>query len=106
MGLAKIIIHDATITASVKKARASRIFLLFKVERYRYVTKKFAPLTIEEFKTRRTPINPISVFPTAVKRVRAEKGVIIAHPGIKSFAFLSIDQKTPSSLTYLLNKDF
>jgi hypothetical protein len=66
MGLAKTIIHEATITASVKKARASLIFLLFKVDKYRYVTKKLAPLIIEEFSTSKTPISPISVLPTAV----------------------------------------
>jgi hypothetical protein len=51
-------------------------------------------------------MSPISVFPIAVKRVREENGVIIAQPGNKSFAFLSIDQKTPSSFTYRLNKVF
>jgi len=56
-----------------------------------------APLIIDEFKTKKTPINPISVLPTAVNRVLAEKGVIIAHPGKRSLAFLSIDQNTPSS---------
>jgi hypothetical protein len=70
------------------------------------VTKKLAALIIEEFKTRRTPNKPISVLPMAVNLVLEEKGVIIAHPGIKSFAFLSIDQKTPSSLIYLLNNVF
>ena len=106
MGLAKIIIQDATITASVKKARASRIFRLFNVDKYRYVPKKLAALIIEEFKTNKTPIKPISVFPIAVNRIREEKGVIIAHPGIKSLAFRSIDQKTPSSLMYLLKSVF
>jgi hypothetical protein len=62
------------------------------------VIKKFAELTIEEFNTRKTPINPMSTFPMAVKRVRAEKGVIIAHPGSTSFAFLSTAQTTESSL--------
>jgi len=61
------------------------------------VTKKFAELTIEAFNTIKTPIKPISVFPIAVKRVRAENGVIIAHPGNKSFALRSIDQTKPSS---------
>jgi hypothetical protein len=70
------------------------------------VTKKLAPLIIDEFKTKITAISPMSVFPIAVKRVREENGVIIAHPGIKSLAFLSIDQKTPSSCTYRLNKVF
>jgi hypothetical protein len=60
-----------------------------------------AELTIEELRTKKTPINPISTFPIAVKRVRAEKGVIIAHPGKTSFAFLSIAQKIPSSSVYL-----
>lgn len=98
IGFAKIIIHEVTKTPSVKNALASRIFRLFKVDRYRYVTKKLAPLIIEEFRTNKIPISPISTFPIAVKRVRDEKGVIIAHPGNKSFAFRSIDQKTPSSL--------
>lgn len=61
---------------------------------------------IDEFKTKKTPINPISVLPTAVKRVREEKGVIIAQPGNRSFALRSIDQKTPSSCEYLRNKVF
>jgi hypothetical protein len=97
IGLAAIIIHEATSTPSVKKARASRIFRLFNVERYRYVTKKFAPLIIEEFRTNKIPIRAISTLPIAVKRVREEKGVIMAHPGNKSFAFRSIDQNRPSS---------
>jgi hypothetical protein len=102
MGFAAIIIHEATKIPSVKNARASRILRLFKVEMYRYVTKKLAPLIIDEFKTNKTPINPISVLPIAVKRTREEKGVIIAQPGSKSLAFLSIDQKTPSSFMYRL----
>jgi hypothetical protein len=61
------------------------------------VTKKLAELTMDEFKTKKTPINPMSTFPIAVKRVRAEKGVIIAHPGKTSFAFRSMAQKIPSS---------
>jgi hypothetical protein len=61
---------------------------------------------IEEFKTKSTPIKPISVFPIAVNLVREENGVIIAHPGKRSFALRSIDQKTPSSFTYLLNSVF
>ena len=99
MGFAAIIIQEATMTPSVKKALASRIFLLFKVDKYRYVTKKLAPLIIEELSTNKTPIKPMSTFPTAVKRVLEEKGVIIAHPGNKSFALRSKDQKTPFSLT-------
>lgn len=100
IGLAAIIIQEATMIPSVKKERASRRFLLFSVDRYLYVTKKFAELTIEELSTKKTPIKPISTFPIAVKRVRAEKGVIIAHPGKTSLAFRSTAQKTPSSLTY------
>jgi len=48
-------------------------------------------------KLKKTPISPISVLPIAVNLVRDENGVIIAHPGSKSLAFRSIDQKTPSS---------
>jgi len=65
------------------------------------VTKKLAELTIEEFRTKNTPIKPMSTLPIAVKRVLAEKGVIIAQPGKTSFAFLSIAQKIPSSSVYL-----
>ncbi len=102
MGFAEIIIQEATIIHSEKNVLASRIFRLFKVAKYLQVTKKFATLMIEAVIASNTPIKPMSIRPIAVKRVRAEKGVIIAHPGSKSLAFLSIDQKTPSSLTYLL----
>ena len=102
MGLAAIIIHEATITPSVKNDRASLIFRLLRVERYRYVTKKFADVTMEEFKTRNTPISPISTLPIAVNRARAEKGVIIAQPGKTSFAFRSTAHTTESSFRYLL----
>ena len=91
MGLAAIIIQDAVIRPSEKKDLASLIFLLFRVDRYLYVTKKLAELTIEAFIAKNTPKRPISVLPMAVKRVLAEKGVTIAQPGNKSFAFLSID---------------
>ena len=101
IGFAAIIIHEATITPSVKKERASRIFLLFKVDKYLYVTKKLAELTIEELRTRKTPNKPISTFPIAVNRVRAEKGVTIAQPGKTSLALRSIAQKIPSSSPYL-----
>ena len=100
MGLAATIIHEATITPSAKNARASRIFLLFKVDKYRYVTKKFADATMDEFKTKNTAINPISTLPIAVNFDLAEKGVIIAHPGKTSLALRSINQKIPSSSTY------
>lgn len=100
IGLAAIIIHDATIRPSAKKERASRIFLLLSVDKYRYVTKKFAELTMDAFRTIKTPMSPISVLPTAVNRVRAEKGVTIAHPGKRSFALRSIDHRTPSSPKY------
>jgi hypothetical protein len=66
MGFAAIIIQEATIKPSVKKHLASRIFRLLRVDKYRYVTRKLAELTIDEFKTRKTPIRPKSVLPTAV----------------------------------------
>ena len=84
----------------MKNERASRILRLFKVDKYLYVIKKFEEATIEEFKTKKTPINPKSTLPIAVKRVRAENGVIIAHPGKTSLAFLSIAQTTESSSKY------
>ena len=92
IGFAAIIIQEAVINPSEKKDLASLIFLLFKVDRYLYVTKKLAELTIEAFMAKNTPNRPMSVLPIAVKRVLAEKGVTIAQPGNKSFAFLSIDQ--------------
>ena len=52
---------------------------------------------MEEFKTKNTPKRPISTLPIAVKRDRAEKGVIIAQPGKTSFAFRSTAQTTESS---------
>ena len=76
---------------SEKKDLASLIFLLFKVDKYLYVTKKLAELTMEALIAKNTPNSPISVLPIAVKRVLAENGVTIAQPGSKSFAFLSID---------------
>lgn len=91
IGLAAIIIQEAAIKPSEKKERASLIFLLFKVERYLKVTRKLAELTIEAFIAKNTPNRPISVFPMAVKRVLAEKGVTIAHPGKRSLALRSID---------------
>jgi hypothetical protein len=91
IGFAAIIIQDAVIKPSEKNERASLILRLFKVDKYLYVTKKFAELTIDAFKARKTPIKPMSVFPIAVNLVRAEKGVIIAHPGNKSFVLRSIE---------------
>jgi hypothetical protein len=61
------------------------------VDRYLYVTKKLAELTIDAFIAKKTPIRPISIRPIAVNRVLEENGVIIAQPGSKSFAFLSIE---------------
>jgi hypothetical protein len=61
---------------------------------------------MEAFITKKTPAKPTSVRPIAVKRVLEEKGVIIAHPGIKSLAFRSIDQTKPSSEVNLLNNVF
>jgi hypothetical protein len=46
---------------------------------------------MEALIAKNTPNKPISVLPIAVKRVLAEKGVIIAQPGSKSLAFLSMD---------------
>ena len=102
IGLARIIIQEATIIPSVKNDRASRILRLFNVDKYLYVTKKFAALIMDEFNTNKTPINPISTLPIAVNLVREEKGVIMAHPGSKSLALRSMDQNTPSSFKYLL----
>lgn len=79
------------INPSEKNERASRIFLLFSVDKYLYVTKKFAELTMDAFIAKNTPISPTSTFPIAVNRVRAENGVTIAHPGNKSFALRSIE---------------
>jgi hypothetical protein len=93
MGLAATIIQEAAINPSEKKERASLIFLLFSVERYLNVTRKLAELTIDAFIARNTPNSPISVLPIAVKRVLAEKGVTIAHPGSRSLALRSMDQK-------------
>lgn len=59
--------------------------------------RKFEEATIDEFRTKNTPIKPRSTFPIAVKRVRAEKGVIIAHPGKTSLALRSIAHTTESS---------
>jgi hypothetical protein len=52
---------------------------------------------MEEFKTKNTPKRPMSTLPIAVKRDLAENGVIIAHPGNTSLAFLSTAQTTESS---------
>lgn len=91
---------------SEKKDLASRIFLLLRVERYLYVTRKLAEATIEALITKKTPARPTSVRPIAVKRVLDENGVIIAQPGIKSLALRSIDQINPSSDANLLNNVF
>jgi hypothetical protein len=102
MGLAAIIIHEAVINASEKKDLASRILRLFKVDKYLYVTRKLAELTIDEFRAKKTPIRPTSVLPTAVNLVLAEKGVTIAQPGNKSLVLRSIEYTKFSSLTNLL----
>jgi hypothetical protein len=91
IGLAATIIQEATIRDSEKKDLASLIFLLFNVERYLYVTRKLAELTIEAFIAKKTPITPTSINTIAVKRVLEEKGVIIAQPGKRSLAFRSIE---------------
>jgi hypothetical protein len=95
--LAAIIIQEAVISPSEKKDLASRIFRLFKVDKYRYVTKKFAELTIDALIAKKTPIRPTSTLPIAVKRVLAENGVTIAQPGSKSLALRSIAYTNPSS---------
>jgi hypothetical protein len=64
---------------------------LFKVDKYLYVTKKFAEATIEALITIKTPIKPTSIRPIAVNLVLEEKGVIIAHPGSKSLALRSME---------------
>jgi len=91
IGLAATIIQEAVIKLSEKKDLASLIFRLFSVDKYLYVTKKLAELTIEALIAKNTPKRPMSVLPIAVKRVLAEKGVIIAQPGKRSLAFRSID---------------
>ena len=91
IGLAATIIQDETIKDSEKKDLASRIFLLFKVDKYLYVTKKLAELTIDALIARKTPIKPTSILPIAVNLVLEENGVIIAQPGNKSLAFRSIE---------------
>lgn len=106
MGFAAIIIQDAVIKASEKKDLASRILRLLSVDKYLYVTKKFAELTIEALRARKTPIKPTSILPTAVKRVLAENGVTIAHPGSKSLVLRSIEYTRFSSLINLLYKVF
>jgi hypothetical protein len=106
IGFAAIIIQEAVIRASEKKDLASLILRLFKVDKYLYVTKKFAELTIEAFKAKNTPIKPTSVLPTAVNLVLAEKGVTIAQPGNKSLVLRSIEYTKFSSLTNLLYKVF
>jgi len=70
------------------------------------VTRKLAELTIDAFRAKKTPIKPMSVFPTAVNLVRAEKGVTIAHPGSKSLVLRSIEYTRFSSLKNLLDKVF
>ena len=54
---------------------------------------------MDEFKTKNTPVRPISTLPIAVKRVRAENGVIMAQPGKTSLALRSTDQTIESSFT-------
>jgi len=99
IGLAAIIIQDAAITDSEKKDLASRILRLFKVERYLYVIRKLAELTMEAIKVIATIDIPMSVLPIKVYLVREEKGVTIAQPGSKSLAFFSTTQITSFSLT-------
>jgi hypothetical protein len=106
IGLAATIIQEATIMLSEKKDLASRIFLLFNVDKYLYVTRKLTELMMEALIAKKTAIKPTSVLPIKVYRGRDENGVIIAQPGIRSLEFLSIDQMIPSSLTCFLNQVF
>jgi hypothetical protein len=106
IGLAAIIIHEPIINDSEKKDLASLIFLLFNVDKYLYVTKKLAELTIEALIAKKTPIKPTSIRPIAVNLDLDENGVTIAHPGNKSLAFLSIECISVSSFVNLLYKLF
>jgi hypothetical protein len=72
-----------------------------RVDKYLYVTKKLAELTIDAFIAKNTPIKPTSILPIAVNLVLEENGVIIAQPGNKSLAFLSIEWTKDSSLVNL-----
>jgi len=65
-----------------------------------------AELTIEALIAKKTPIKPTSILPMAVNLVLEENGVIMAHPGNKSLAFLSIEYTRLSSLVNLLYKVF
>lgn len=106
MGLAAIIIHDPIIRDSEKNDRASLIFLLFRVDRYLYVTKKLAELTIDAFMAKNTPNNPMSIRPIAVNLDLDENGVTIAHPGSRSLALRSIEWINVSSFVNRLYKLF
>jgi hypothetical protein len=46
---------------------------------------------MEALIAKNTPNKPMSILPIAVYLTREEKGVIIAHPGNKSFALRSIE---------------
>jgi len=65
-----------------------------------------AELTIEALIAKKTPINPTSILPMVVNRVLEENGVIMAQPGSKSLAFLSIEYIKLSSLEKRLYKVF
>jgi hypothetical protein len=65
-----------------------------------------AELTIDALIANHTPIKPTSIRPIVVNLVLEENGVIIAQPGNKSFAFLSIEYTKLSSLENLLYKVF
>jgi hypothetical protein len=56
---------------------------------------------MEAFIARKTPIRPTSILPIAVNLVLEEKGVIMAQPGNKSLAFLSMEYTRLSSLVNL-----
>lgn len=61
---------------------------------------------MDAFIANQTPIKPTSIRPIVVNLVREENGVIIAQPGSKSLAFLSIEYIRLSSLENLLYRVF
>jgi hypothetical protein len=56
---------------------------------------------MDAFMAKNTPIKPTSILPIAVNLVLEENGVIIAQPGNKSLAFLSMEWTKDSSLVNL-----
>ena len=100
-----MVIQHVTIIASEKKDLESLIFLLFRVDKYLYVIKKFEQLIIDDSSVKTTTHKPMSVLPNNVYFGLDENGVIIAHPGIKSFAFFSTTHNKSEPLIYFLYKE-